>query len=175
MPNYDSGQNKIPSSEELAETTDIMLASDVLSAADLVDYPKLKNESPRNQAVMCAYACGYGQRFIAKMFGIKQPTVNVLINRIDPNKMFKVSADSKKAFLTRIAESRAVEAISSITPEKLEDASAKELTAIAKDCVAISQGLNQSKHKELTASRLDSLIDSAIEADVKISESPIKE
>ena len=152
------------------------MADDILSSADLVNFPKIKDESPRNQSLMCAYACGYSTRFLAKAFGIAQPTVFNLIKRIDPNGAFKISDQGKKAFLTRIAESRAAEAISSITPEKLEDSSAKELSGIAKDFVSIAAGLNQTKHRDIAASRLDSLIDSTIEADaVEISRSPMEE
>ena len=173
---YDVGKNIVPEEEDLGETESLMLASDVMSAEDLVNYPKIKGESPRDQGIMCAYACGYGQRYIAKMFGIGQPAVCKIIKRIDPDHTFRVTADAKKAFITRIAESRAVEALSMITYEDLQESSATEKARVADTMLKITQSLNQSKHKELGASMLDSLIDGAIkEAEVVVVEkSPLE-
>jgi len=108
---------------------------------------------------MCAFACGYGTPFIAKMFGVSQPTIFDIIKRIDPNGMFKLSKDSKKSFLTKLYEARGLEALSSITAEKLEDSSASELARISKTMADAAANLNQSKHKEMTGSRLDMLMD----------------
>jgi predicted transcriptional regulator len=174
---HDYGREVIPEEVELGNTEELMLTGDVMSAHDLINFPRLKGETPRNQGVMAAYSLGYGQRFIAKMFGIEQPAVSKIIKKIDPEHTFRISADAKKAFLTRIAESRAVEAISLITYEDLVDSSATEKARVADTMLKITQSLNQSKHKELGASMLDNLIDGAIkEAEVIVVEKgPLEE
>lgn len=156
---HDHGMTRIPDPEELAGTEALMLAGDVLTAEDIAEYPEIKKLCPKHQAIMCAYSCGYGLRFIAKMFDMQQPNVVKLINRIDPARTFKVGAAAKKAFLQRIAESRAAEALSSITPEKLEASTAKELAGIGKDMMSIAGGLSNTKHKEIGSSKLDSLLE----------------
>lgn len=160
---------KTPTSEEkVAAALGVTLQSDVMGVHELAQFPSFQGESPRNQGIMCALACGYSQCFVAKMFGIRQPTVWEIAKRIDPDGMFKLSPNAKKAFITKIAESRGLEALSSITPEKLEDASAKELMGIGKDMVAITSALNQSKHKEIGASRLERLMDVIEEERVEV-------
>jgi hypothetical protein len=172
---HDHGKMELPESEEVGNSSQLM-ADDIISSQDLVDFPKIKDESPRNQSLMCAYACGYSTRFIAESFNISQPTVFNIIKRIDPTGAFRISPDGKKAFLTRICESRAMEAMGSITPEDYRNSTGVEKARIADISIKISQSLNQTKHKSISVSRLDSIIDSTIEADaVVISESPIKE
>ena len=166
-------KKKDPAIVRVAEAVGITLQTDVMCLEEVAQFPKLAQETPRNQGIVCALACGYSQGFIAKMFGLAQPTVWEIIQRIDPDGMFKLSPNAKKAFVTRLAEARGMEALSSITPEKLEESSAKELSGIAKDMAALSSSLNTSKHKDLTPSRLDSLIDGALEAErVEVSASP---
>jgi len=138
-----------------------MMVGDVLDSAELSKFPVIKDLEPRIQAQLCAYACGYGTPFIAKMFGISQPAVVKTLNRYDPERMFKIGPDAKKAFITRIVESRMAEAITSITPEKFEASTAKELTGIAKDLATIQANMNQSKHKNVDQGRLASLLEAS--------------
>jgi hypothetical protein len=167
---HDFGREVIPDEEDFQDTGEVM-NSDIMTAQDLTDFPKLRGESPRDQMIMAAYSLGYGQRYIAKALGVQQPCISKVIAKIDPEHTFRISADAKKAFITRIAESRAVEAISLITYEDLVDSSATEKARVADTMLKITQSLNQSKHKELGASMLDNLIDGAIkEAEVIVVE-----
>ena len=138
-----------------------MMTGDVLGSMELSKFPVIKTLEPRTQAMLCAYACGYGTPFIAKMFDVSQPAVVKMINRHDPDRMFKIGPDAKKAFITRIVESRMAEAITSITPEKFEASTAKELTGIAKDLATIQANMNQSKHKSVDRGRLASLLEAS--------------
>ena len=144
--------------ESVGEAMGAQLGSEILSLEELRDFPDIRNESERNQLVMAAVACGYSQPFIARAFKVSQPSINEVIRRIDPDGMFKISPNGKKALMTRMYEMRGMEALASITPEKLEDASARDLASIAKTCSDASMSLNQSKHKEIGASRLDNML-----------------
>jgi hypothetical protein len=154
----------------------ITMGADVMSMEELKDFPALDNESHRNQLIMCAVACGLSQPFIAKAFGVSQPTIWEIIKRIDPKGIFRISPDSKKAFITQLYTTRAMEALTSITPEKLEEMSGADLMRLAKIGTDAAQSLNQSKHKEIGRSRLDALVSemehdrgSVVDAEYKMS------
>ena len=156
------GVPKVVESEELAkpaEALEEMLGGDVLDIEELAKYPEIRGLAPRYQAILCAYACGYATRFIADMVGMKQPNVMKIIDKYDPDRMFKIGPDAKKAFMTRIIESRMAEAITSITPEKLKASSAKELMSITKDGASIVANMNQSKHTAVRPGKLASLLE----------------
>lgn len=140
------------------------MAGDIMGIAELQDYPELKGMDDRDVAILCMTAAGMSQSFIARALGIKQPSVHERLTRADPDRRFTLSPKAKKAFMTRFAETRGIEALASITPEKLESASATELMRIAKDAVNVSQQLNQSKHKDISANKLDHML-ALIEAD----------
>jgi hypothetical protein len=157
---------------KVAEALGITLSADVMSLEELEDFPTLRNESKRNQGIMACIACGFPQTHVAEMFNIAQPTVFEIINRIDPNKRFRLSPNAKKAFVTKMAEGRAMSAISSITFEELKESTPVERTKIATEMIKISQSLNQTKHKEIGASRLDNLMDEVEAERVQVSPSP---
>lgn len=144
-----------------AKALEEMIAGDVLGLDDLAKYPVIQEASPRHQAILCAYACGYGTSFIGKMVGMKQPNVTAVLNKYDPDRMFKIGPDAKKAFITRIIESRMMEAITSITPEKLEASTAKECAGIMKDCATVAANMNQSKHAAVRPGMVASLMEAA--------------
>jgi len=155
---YDHGTTQIPDQDGMEEGEEFYEHGDIMSLAEINEYPEIKKLSARNQGVMMAHAYGYSQRAIADMFSMKQPNVCSLIRRIDPNGMFKVSKDAMKAFQTRMMESRAIEMLSYITPEKMKEASAGELTRAATSLFNASAAMNQTKHKSaLTGSILDSM------------------
>ncbi len=147
----------------VAEAMGTTLAADVMTVDEMTNIPDIARENERNQGIMCAFACGYSTPFIAKMFKVAQPTIFEIIKRIDPNGVFKLSKDSKKAFMTKLYESRGVEALSSITVEKLEESSAVELARISKTMADAAANLNQSKHKEVSGSRLDMLMEAMVQ------------
>lgn len=143
----------------ISEAMGIQLAADAMCIEDLQGFPDLANESKKNQAIMCMTACGFPQTHIAEAFKLAQPTVHEIIHRIDPDGMFKISKNAKKAFITKLAEGRAMSAISSISYEDLLDLNAKDRTSVAKDMMKISQDLNVSKHKELGGTKMDMLLE----------------
>jgi hypothetical protein len=159
---------------KVAEALGITLAADVMSIEEMQDFPTLRDESVRNQGIMACIACGFPQSHVAEMFGVKQPTIHEIIHRIDPGGRFRLSPNAKKAFVTQMAEGRAMSAINSITFDELLECTPVERTKIATEMTKIAQSLNQSKHKEIGASRLDSLMDEVIEAErVEVSASPL--
>jgi hypothetical protein len=160
---------------KVSEALGITLAADVMSIEELQDFPNLRNEGKRNQGIMACIACGFPQTHVAEMFGITQPTVNGIINRIDPGGRFRLSPNAKKAFVTQMAEGRAMSAINSITYDELKECSPVERTKIATEMTKISQALNQSKHKEIGASRLDNLLQEVEAERVEVSDSPLEE
>ncbi|MHC5061902.1 MAG: hypothetical protein ACYTFK_12560 [Planctomycetota bacterium] len=151
-------RKKDPVVVKVAEALNMTLAADVMSLDDLAGFPDLKGASARDQVIICACACGIGQAFVAKAMGISQQRVCEIVNTIDPGGMFRLSPDAKKAFVTQLYESRGMEALCSITPEKLVCSSAVELSRIAKTMADASASLNQSKHKGIVSSRVDMLM-----------------
>lgn len=147
---------------QISEALGTVLDAEVLSVADMEGFPQLQNESPKNQMIMCGVACGISQQFIANAFGLAKSSVSKVVNRIDPHGMFKVSKEAKKAFMTQLYESRGMEALMSITAEKLEDSDANQLASIAKKMTDAAQSLNQSKHKELETTKLDQMLSNAL-------------
>lgn len=145
--------------ENVAEFMGIQLAADVLSMEDLKDFPNLLGESKRNQGIMCMVAAGFPQNHIADAFGISQPTVWEIVHRIDPEGMFKLSKQAKKAFITQMAEGRAMSAISSISYDDLMKLDADKRANVAQKMMKISADLNISKHKELGATKMDLLME----------------
>ena len=144
---------------QLAEVLGMTLAADVATLDDIKGLPNIEKESPRNQGIMAAVVAGYSQHFIAQMFGVSQPTINEIIRRIDPERMLQPTPEARKAFITKLLQSRAMESLSSITPEKLKDASASECARIAKTCMDVDQTINQTTHKSHSSSKLDMLMD----------------
>ena len=144
--------------EKILDAMGVTLSADVLSTEEVRDFPMLSGMRERDRAILCLNACGFSQGFIAKAMGMSQPSVWERISVCDPQRMFTLSPKAKKAFMTRLAESRGLEALAYLTPEKLEAAGARELMSIAKDAVSVSQQLNQSKHKELGGTKLDYML-----------------
>lgn len=143
----------------VAEALGLHLEADILTLEDMKEFPDIRKESKRNQAVMCMVACGFPQSHIAEAFGLARPTVFELVNRIDPNGAFKIDPQAKKAILTRLVEGRAMSAVSSITYEDLLELDADKRASVAQKMIRISQDLNTTKHKELASSKLDLIMD----------------
>ena len=169
-------RKKDPAVVRVAEALAITLEGDPMCLEEIQNFPTLLGVSPKDQGIICMYACGFSQGFIAKTFDMAQPSVWERIQKIDPQGMFKLSPSAKKAFVTRMAESRGIEALSSITFDDYAEASGVEKARIADTMFKISANMNQSKHKEITSGRLDSLIDDVLEAErVSVSASPCEE
>lgn len=143
---------------EIAEMMGIQLAADALCLEDLDGFPDLANESKRNQGIMACVVAGFPQSHIADAFGIAQPTVWEIIHRIDPDGLFKISPKAKKAFLTKMAEGRAMSAIASISYEDLMELDADKRANVAQKMMKIVQDANVSKHKAMDGGRMDMLL-----------------
>ena len=149
---------------KIAEATGSILTPDILSVADMDGWPSLREENEKNQLIVLASACGISQPFIARAFGISQPVVNVILKRIDPDSKFRLDPKARAAFMTQMFEMRGIEALASITPEKLADSSAVELARIAKTMMDAKQALNVSKHKNIGTSRM-AMLNEQLEAE----------
>lgn len=156
-------RKKDPALVKVSEALGITLASDVMTLEDLEGFPDLDKESLRDQGILLAYACGYGTHYIGKMFGIDRSTAWRVIQRVDPEGRLRLGKNAKKAYMTKLYEMRAIEALSSITPEKFEEATAGELMRVAKMATDASASLNQSKHRDGGGSRLDRLLEAMVE------------
>lgn len=143
---------------EIKTALGITMESDLMQLEELREFPDLLNEPPRNQVIMAATALGIGQNYIAQALGVSQPTINEIINRIDPERRMRASKSAKRAFITKLYESRAIEAIGSITFDEIQQLSALEKGRLGKLCSEAAQNLNQSKHRESGGSKLDRLI-----------------
>jgi DNA-binding CsgD family transcriptional regulator len=140
---------------------DEVVGSEVMSLTDMSAFPNLEKESKRNLSIMALVANGLSERWIADSFKVSQPTINEIINRIDPDKQFRVSKQARLAFKTQLLEMRGMEALLSITPEKLKDSSAKDLASIGKVMFDAAGSLNQSKHGAQVQSKLEIMMNAA--------------
>lgn len=160
--------------ERLDDVLEGTLSVEMLSSGEMQLFPAIKEAPARDQIIICAAAFGLSQRFIAKEFGISQVMVAKIIKRIDPDGKYRLDPLAKKALQTKIIESRAMEAICAITPEKLEESSASELMNIAAKGMTVTAAMNQTKHKEICSSRLDNMME-IMDADaVEVSKSPVE-
>ncbi len=151
---------------EVADAMSISLTADILTLEEMKDFPQLQNETARNRSIICLSACGFPQAHIAAALKITQPSVHEVLHRVDPNGMFRVSADAKRAIITRLAEGVAMSAINSITYDDLLALDADKRMSLAQKAVKISGDLNQSKHKHIDSNRLDNLINEMDKAEI---------
>lgn len=154
-----------PLDESVQNALAVTLEGDVMGLEALGEFPELMKEPPRNQVIMAATALGMSQPMIADAFGVSQPTINEIINRIDPQRKMRAGKDARKAFLTRLYESRAMEAVGSITFDEIKQLNALEKGKLSKLCSEAMANLNASKHREKSVSRLDMLLEQ-VEAEV---------
>ena len=124
---------------QVAEAMGVTLSADIMTLEDLRGFPMLRDMNEKDKAILCLNACGFSQAFIAKAMGVTQQAIFQRLEKCDPERVFSLSPKSKKAFMTRLAESRGLEALAYLSPEKLEDSSANELINIAGKAVDISQ------------------------------------
>lgn len=123
------------------------------------NFPPVETMSEENQVIFAAYVMGHSQSFIARAMGKNQSSINRTIRKIDPDGRYALSAEARKTLLTKQLQTKATEALTCITAEKLMESDAKDLMNIAKGALATSEQLNQSKHKSTSPSRLSALMD----------------
>jgi len=102
-----------------------------MSLDEASELPNLHNLEARIQQTLALTSFGFSASTIAKAWGIGETEVRGIINKYDPERKFQISKATKRAFLTKMLESRAAEALAYITPKKLEEASAADLIGVA--------------------------------------------
>lgn len=150
----------VPAEDRLAGAVEIVLACDALCAEDLENLPSITGASMKAQGMLAMGAVGYSQGDIAEAYGVSQQAVSDTVRRLDPNGMFRLSPTAKRAFVSKLAEGKALAAIGSIKLSEMKESTPVERARIAKTLTDISQTLNQTKHKEIGGSKLDVLLDS---------------
>ncbi len=96
-----------------------------------VDSPKPEDLPERAQQVLCLKACGFSTASIARLCKVTPSAVTRYIQSYDPEGKVTLSKGERKKFLATLWEARAGEALLHMTPDKLEQSSAKDLAAIA--------------------------------------------
>lgn len=109
------------------------------------DAPSLENIPEKAQQYLALAACGFSYASIARLAGVSPAAVRDSVLRYDPKKQFSLTKNEKSAFLRKLWEARAGEALMFLTPEKLENASASQLASIARTSTKI---LNEMPEKE---------------------------
>ena len=155
--NEESGR---PAEERLSEAVGITLSGDALGAEDLEALPSLTGANMCGQGMLAMSAVGYSQGDIAEAYGVTQQAVSKLVKKLDPNGMFRLNPSAKRAFVSKLAEGKALAAIGSISLSDINESTAVEKARIAKTLTDLSQSLNQTKHKEIGGSKLDTLLES---------------
>ena len=102
-----------------------------MSLEEANEYPVIKNLEVKVQQVLALTAFGFSPKTIGKAWGCKGSSIKDIIRKYDPENKFSISKHSKRAFLTKMLEARAAEALAYITPEKLEASNAYALASIA--------------------------------------------
>lgn len=156
---------------------------DLIEVLDLDKYPVLDNLSKRNQGIIAMKALGMSVVDISEAFGVSRQMIKKVCTRIDPNGMFTLDAQARKAFTARLCENKAIMAAGSISYSELKECTAVEKARVTKTLLDVSSGLMQTKHRTLGTGRLDALIQQVEmeqaevievpEADVKAADSSI--
>jgi len=84
----------------------------------------------RVQQILTLVACGFSPASIAKLAGVSDAAIANLVSRYDPTHKFYLSAADKRQFMAGLLQSKMMEAVMHITPDKLESASAKDLALV---------------------------------------------
>jgi len=150
---------------------------EVLNAGVVEKYPELGTLSVRDQLIMVCISLGYSYRFISEALDVGVASINRTVNRVDPDRRFRVDESAKKEYIATRARSKAMEMISAITPKKIKEASMSalvkgskgliEVAAIIERKPALVQG--DGKVKKVTIEFFDPAIDMK-EADGEVCE-----
>lgn len=105
--------------------------------------PKLVDIPEKAQQIFALLACGFSASSIAKLAKCTPGAIRHMIDKYDPKHEFALSPQEKRAFLAKLWEARAGEALLHMTPDKLEEASAVELATIAAKATKVLPSLQQ--------------------------------
>ena len=146
---------KKPSSEEIRaiESVDEVMPRGVDVSSDL---PAIADMPLKAQMILALVAVGFSFRGIGKVLGCESATVSYYVTRYDPEGRFTLSKDAKRAFIAKLWEGRAAEALSHITPEKLQQSTARDLAYVAKTAVQAMEN-NESGKRDRTSDFVNKL------------------
>jgi hypothetical protein len=105
------------------------------------------------QQVLALTSFGFSTDTIAKAWGSSRREIANIVKKYDPDRKFQLSKSAKRAFLTKMLESRAGEALAYLTPDKLKAAKAVDLATIAEKMLcSIAKMEPRDTHKVLVGS-----------------------
>jgi len=126
------GNSKETKAMQLKDVKENVFSEDLESVQVLDKFPELRRLKPRDQLIMTSLALGHSVRYTAEAMGVSKSLVSKVSIRVDPSKRFLLDEDARKAFIGQSARTVAMEAISAVTPEKLNDCSAPAAAKVAK-------------------------------------------
>ena len=107
------------------------LASELPSVVDVRSLPDCADMPLPALGILCLKAMGWTNRMIADWQKVDVSLPDYYIRRYDPQRKFAMTPDQTRALVTAFARSKKLEAISHISPAKLEAASARDLASVA--------------------------------------------
>ncbi len=130
----------IPKAPEAAEIIALKESETLFPSLSLSgeneDIPDLSDVPLYAQHILCLLACGWSQKSVAHTVKCEPQTISYYVSRYDPKRAFVLSKEGRRAFLSRLWEARAGEALMAITPQKLDLSSAVDLSNIARRSVS---------------------------------------
>lgn len=143
----------------VSEALGIRIAADVLSLSDIDGFPSFEGLSERCMGIMCLHACGMSQLDIADAFQVSQPYVCKVIRETDPHGMFKLSPQAKHAITNRLLERNVLGGLLVTSLDELRELPVDKRANVIAKFEDVLQKRNQSKHRDITGSVLDSMMD----------------
>lgn len=122
-----------PNAEELQRIEEKArdISPGIVSVDRLPAIPDGENVPTAALAVLCMSACGMSKRQIASVLGCHPSNIDYYKRRYDPTGEFRMNPAMIRAYALTQVRSVKLHAVALITPQKLEEATAKELSEIA--------------------------------------------
>ena len=155
---YCNVQADVPERDDFEGLDAILYTEAVLDSAILDTYPDLRRMSKRDQLILCGRAFGLSFEAIGEAVGLSRQGVLHVVTKQDPERKIEMSKDAKRAYVARMVEARAMDAVRAITGEKLKESSARELSQIAKNLSALGESTKGHEGRRIPAGRMDSLL-----------------
>ena len=155
------GENKnakIIEPEDFQELDEILYKESVSTSGILDKYPDLRKMSKLNQLILAGSAMGMGIQAIGRAVGMDKSSISRRLAKLDPEKMIRMTPEGKKAFSESVVKSKTLDALLAITTDKMEESSARDLSAIAKNLTSISNASKAQKFSGATMGQLDNLM-----------------
>lgn len=131
IPDADMGEVSEPNILADGTSNRAIVHIEPMSLEDAANFPHIKKLASKVQQILALTAFGFSASTIARAWGVRPSAIRHMMATYDPDRKFQLSKQAKRAFLTKMLESRAAEALAYITPEKLEKANALALATIA--------------------------------------------